>query len=50
MQGETEWGNVIKKYFLNNRGLSITIEDHTPLFVSVNDPEDSGLCIQAKYE
>ena len=49
-EGRTEWGNLIKKYFLNSRGLSLTIEDHTPLFVSLNDPEDSGLCIQARLE
>ncbi len=47
-QGQTEWGNVIKKYFLNSRGLSLTVADHTPLFVSFNHEEFPGLCLQAK--
>ena len=47
-QGRTQWGNVIKKYFLNSRGLSLTVADHTPLFVSFNDDEHPGLCLQAR--
>ena len=47
-EGQTEWGNVIRKFFLNSKGVSITIEDHTPLFVSIN--ETGGLCIQARFD
>ena len=47
-QGRNQWGSVIKKYFLNSRGLSLTVADHTPLFVSFNDDEHPGLCLQAR--
>ncbi|CAB4059217.1 unnamed protein product [Lepeophtheirus salmonis] len=46
-EDNTEWGNVIKKYFLNSKGFSLTIEDHTPLFVSMNE---SKFCIQARFD
>ena len=49
-QGQTEWGNAIRKYFVNSRGVSLKVADHTPLFVSVNDPKESGLCLQARYK
>jgi hypothetical protein len=46
-EGQTEWGNAIKKYFANSRGVVLTIADHTPLYVSIN--KHHGLCIQARY-
>ena len=35
-EDKMEWGNMIKKFFINSRGLSITMEDDTHLFVSLN--------------
>lgn len=43
----TVWGNVIRKYWLNSRGVSITVSDDTPLSVSLNqDPNNPSLCLQ----
>ena len=47
-EGQTEWGNAIKKYFVNTNGVVLTIEDQTPLFLSID--QDHGLCIQARYD
>ena len=50
-EAKTEWGNVIRKFWLNSRcsyygfpnhpsrGLAITVDDDSPLSVSINDPE-----------
>jgi len=48
-EDQTEWGNVIRKFFINSKGISITIEDDTPLSVSLNDDHD-GLCLQANFD
>jgi len=48
---QTEWGNSIRKYFINSRGLSITVSDDTPLSVSINDDGlENRLCLQAAYD
>lgn len=49
-EDRTEWGNVIKKYFINSRGVSISIEDATPLSVSINDGDLPGLCLKANFD
>ena len=49
-EDQTEWGNVIKKYFINSRGLSLMVEDTTPLSVSLNDQGHSGLCLKAHFD
>ena len=53
-EDQTEWGNVIRKFFINSHGVSITIEDGTPLSVSLNDNEtagpNNGLCFQANFD
>jgi len=48
-EDQTMWGNVIRKYFINSRGLSINIADETPLSVSLNDGPEQGLCFQASF-
>lgn len=47
-EGQTQWGNAIKKYFANSNGVILTIADHTPLFLSID--EDHGLCIEARFD
>ena len=47
---QTEWGNVIKKFFINSKGLSITVDDATPLSVSLNDEGLPGLCLKANFD
>ena len=54
-EDQTEWGNVIRKFFINSQGISITIEDDTPLSVSLNDEDNAsgghrGLCFQANFD
>jgi len=49
-EDQTEWGNVIKKYFINSRGLSIDIADETPLSLSLNDDVHKGLCLKAHFD
>lgn len=43
-----EWGNVLKRYFLNTRGAAIVIDDATPLYISVDSGKE--LCLKAKYD
>ena len=51
-EDQTMWGNVIRKFFINSRGLSLSIADESPLSVSLND--DTGtragaLCLEASF-
>ena len=43
-QDQTEWGNSIKKYFANSKGVIMTIADDSPLYLSIDDHH--GLCVQ----
>ena len=47
-EGQTEWGNAIKKYFVNSNGVILSIADSTPLFLSIDS--DHGLCIEARFD
>ena len=40
------WGNVIRKFFINSKGISIKVENDSPLSVSLNG---QSLCFQASY-
>ena len=47
---QSMWGNVIRKYFLNSGGVSISVSDNTPLSVSLNsDPDQPSLCLQVSH-
>ena len=54
-EDQTMWGNVIRKFFINSRGLSLRIADSSPLSVSLNDDAESGearagaLCLEASF-
>ncbi|XP_050068491.1 myogenesis-regulating glycosidase isoform X2 [Anopheles maculipalpis] len=46
-----QWGNALKRYFLNSRGVAIQVDEKTPLYISVNT--DSGgrrLCLQGRND
>lgn len=47
-----KWGNVLKRYFINSRGASITIDNKVPLYVSLEENNDVGksFCLQAKHD
>ena len=54
-EDQTMWGNVIRKFFINSRGLSLRIADRSALSVSLNDDAESGearagaLCLEASF-
>lgn len=48
--GRHRWGSVLKRYFINSRGVAIAVDHHTPLYVSINDDEKTRLCLQARYD
>ncbi len=53
-EDQTMWGNVIRKFFINSRGLSIRIADSSPLSVSLNDNSGAreragALCLEASF-
>ncbi|XP_030756966.1 myogenesis-regulating glycosidase [Sitophilus oryzae] len=45
-----EWGNVLKRYFINSRGAAIIVDEKTPLYVSIQGDEKRELCLSAKYD
>ena len=42
-----QWGNAIKRYFLNSKGVAIEIDDETPLYVGINEDYKSQFCLKA---
>ncbi|XP_053670706.1 myogenesis-regulating glycosidase [Anopheles nili] len=46
-----QWGNALKRYFLNSRGVAIQVDEKTPLFVSVNTAGSvHRLCLQGQND
>ncbi|XP_049281375.1 myogenesis-regulating glycosidase isoform X2 [Anopheles funestus] len=45
-----QWGNALKRYFLNSRGVAIQVDDTTPLYVSVNTDSGRRLCLQGRND
>ncbi|KAG5886008.1 hypothetical protein JTB14_018425 [Gonioctena quinquepunctata] len=45
-----EWGNVLKRYFINSKGAAIIIDEKTPLYISIRDSPKKQLCIRAQYD
>ncbi|XP_050525580.1 myogenesis-regulating glycosidase [Daktulosphaira vitifoliae] len=48
--GELRWGNVLGRYFINSKGVAITVHPNTPLHVSINDGYNNRLCIKASHD
>ncbi|KAF4532919.1 hypothetical protein B566_EDAN015631 [Ephemera danica] len=46
---EHEWANVLQRYFINSRGVSIIIDDATPLYLNY-DAASEKFCLQAKHD
>ncbi|CAO1413835.1 unnamed protein product [Diamesa tonsa] len=42
-----QWGNAIKRYFLNSKGVAIEIDDETPLYIGINEDYKSQFCLKA---
>ncbi|CAH1099618.1 unnamed protein product [Psylliodes chrysocephalus] len=45
-----EWGNVVKRYFINSKGAAIIINDKTPLYISIKDAPKKEFCLRAQYD
>lgn len=45
-----QWGNAVRRYFLNSRGAAIEIDPKTPLYVSINRNQSNELCLQARND
>ncbi|PSN44064.1 hypothetical protein C0J52_15921 [Blattella germanica] len=47
---EHEWGNVLKRYFINSNGVTLFVDPATPLYVSLNMNNSRKFCMQARYD
>lgn len=45
-----QWGNALKRYFLNSRGVAIQVDEKTPLYVSVNTNYGRKLCLHGRND
>uniref|UniRef100_A0A182NR22 Glycoside hydrolase family 31 N-terminal domain-containing protein n=1 Tax=Anopheles dirus TaxID=7168 RepID=A0A182NR22_9DIPT len=45
-----QWGNALKRYFLNSRGVAIQVDETSPLYVSVNTGPGKRLCLQGRND
>lgn len=44
--GRHRWGSVLGRYFINSKGVAITVHPNTPLHVSINAGRDNRLCLK----
>ncbi|KAJ8914957.1 hypothetical protein NQ315_002481 [Exocentrus adspersus] len=47
---QQEWGNVLKRYFINSKGVAIIVDDKSPLHVSIKGSQKKELCFKAEYD
>lgn len=45
-----QFGNAMKRYFINSRGVAIQVDDKTPLYVSMNNNGSRQFCLKAKND
>lgn len=45
-----QWGNALKRYFLNTKGIAIEVNDSTPLYVSINHNHKNQICLQGRND
>ncbi|XP_044756321.1 myogenesis-regulating glycosidase isoform X2 [Coccinella septempunctata] len=45
-----EWGNVLKRYFINSKGAAILIDNITPLHTAITGDASKQLCLKARYD
>lgn len=45
-----QWGNAIRRYFINSLGVTIEVDESTPLHISVNNEYKSQFCLKAQYD
>ncbi|XP_055603600.1 myogenesis-regulating glycosidase isoform X2 [Uranotaenia lowii] len=45
-----QWGNAVKRYFLNSKGIAIQVDEQTPLYISVNKDNNNKFCLQGRND
>nr|XP_029726765.1 myogenesis-regulating glycosidase-like isoform X2 [Aedes albopictus] len=45
-----QWGNALKRYFLNTKGIAILVDERTPLYVSINHNNNNQICLRGKND
>ncbi|KAL9697493.1 hypothetical protein quinque_000934 [Culex quinquefasciatus] len=45
-----QWGNAVKRYFLNSKGVAIKVDERTPLYVSFNHGNKNRFCLQGRHD
>ncbi|CAO1409357.1 unnamed protein product [Diamesa serratosioi] len=45
-----QWGNAVKRYFLNSKGVAIEIDEETPLYIGMNEDYKSQFCLKAQND
>lgn len=45
-----QFGNAIKRFFINSRGVAIKVDDKTPLYVSMNRNGSRQFCLRAQND
>lgn len=48
--GRHRWGGVLRRYFINSRGVAISVDHETPLYVSINADKTTQLCLQVQSD
>lgn len=48
--GRHRWGSVLRRYFINSRGVAISVDPETPLYVSINADKETRLCLQGRHD
>ncbi|XP_046687461.1 myogenesis-regulating glycosidase-like [Homalodisca vitripennis] len=48
--GRHRWGGVLRRYFINSRGVAISVDPETPLYVSINADKSTRLCLQGRHD
>ncbi|XP_065094413.1 myogenesis-regulating glycosidase-like isoform X2 [Ochlerotatus camptorhynchus] len=45
-----QWGNAVKRFFLNSKGIAILVDDKTPLYVSINKNDSQQICLRGRND
>lgn len=45
-----QFGNILKRYFINSRGIALSIDEKVPLHISMNYNNSAELCIRAQND
>ncbi|XKL69058.1 hypothetical protein PGB90_006827 [Kerria lacca] len=48
--GHHRWGAVLKRYFINSKGVAISVDPQSALYVSINAGKENRLCLKGKYD